>query len=109
LFDRVHVREEKAVRRREMLGMLGVGAVGSVAVSAADDPPAKSENIADSTHTDCLKACTNCMTQCERTFHHCAEQLGAGHKEHARAALRSVLLIVGNPAWSREPACGSFL
>jgi hypothetical protein len=72
--------------RRELLGVLGAGAVGLSALDArADD---KSEDACchlDKTHEDCLKACSHCAKTCDMTFHHCLVQVAEGKKEHAKA------------------------
>jgi hypothetical protein len=72
--------------RREMLGLLGAGAVSLAAVNAqADD---KSEDHCcelDQLHADCLKACAECAKACDQTFHHCYTKLAEGKTEHAKA------------------------
>jgi hypothetical protein len=70
--------------RREMLGMLGAGAVGLAAVSgrqaAADEPSAANKAV----HKECLEACSDCAKACDMGFHHCLTEVAAGNKEHAK-------------------------
>jgi len=78
--------EETPMDRREMLGALGAGAVGLVAMSAqAADKSEDSCCELDQVHADCLKACADCAKACDQTFHHCYTQLAEGKKEHAKA------------------------
>ncbi|SIO44116.1 hypothetical protein SAMN05444166_4749 [Singulisphaera sp. GP187] len=73
--------------RREMLGMVGAGAIGLTAMSAGADETASGENCCqlDEAHADCYKACADCAKACDITFHHCFKELAAGKKEHAKA------------------------
>jgi hypothetical protein len=32
----------------------------------------------------CLKACAECVSECESCFHHCVELTASGHKEHVK-------------------------
>lgn len=58
---------------------------GWAALSAqADDKPAADH----AKHFDeCAKVCADCMLVCEKTAHHCGEQVAAGKKEHAKPAM----------------------
>ncbi len=72
--------------RRVVLGMLGAGTVGLLALGlgeahAADDPKHSNENL----HAKCLKSCQECATACGEMFHHAVEQVAAGRKEYAKA------------------------
>jgi hypothetical protein len=73
--------------RREMLGMLGAGALGLSALSAnADDEKCDTSCCElDKVHEDCLKMCAKCAKVCDQTFHHCYLELSRGKKEHAKA------------------------
>jgi hypothetical protein len=70
--------------RREMLGLLGAGAVGFTTLSggraSADAGIAK----LDAVHKECLEACSDCAKTCEMTFHHCLTLVADGKKEHAK-------------------------
>lgn len=73
--------------RREMLGMVGAGAIGLTAMSARADEKVCDESCCelDKVHADCLKACSDCAKACDQTFHHCFMQVAAGKKEHAKS------------------------
>jgi hypothetical protein len=74
--------------RRELLGVLGAGAVGLTALSAHADEKSKSDDNCcelDPRHAECLKACSECAQACDQTFHHCLMQLSEGKREHAHA------------------------
>lgn len=70
--------------RREMLGALGIGAIGMTTLAstsrAADDV---GHHHHDKVHEDCLKACAECAQACDEAFHHCYLQLKEGKTEHA--------------------------
>jgi hypothetical protein len=75
--------------RRELLGVLGAGAAGLVALS--QDEVRGAEDHAghhhDKAHMDCMKACGECAKACNETAAHCLEQLceGSGdRKVHAK-------------------------
>lgn len=70
------------MNRREMLTGIGAGA----AVLAAAGTAFADDKKGDDHHehfTACAKVCAACMIECDMCFHHCAEQLAAGKKEHA--------------------------
>jgi hypothetical protein len=71
--------------RREMLGILGVGAVGLTTLSGrealADDVVMK----LDAVHKECLEACSDCAKACDMTYHHCLTQVAEGKREHAKS------------------------
>lgn len=73
--------------RRELLGMVGVSALGLTAMSAKADDKSSAGHCCElsQTHKDCLEACNECATACDVTFHHCYMQLAEGKKEHAKA------------------------
>jgi hypothetical protein len=71
--------------RREMLGMLGAGAVGLAAVQGREALAQHEGHHHDKVHEDCLKACSDCAKACDETFHHCYEMVAAGKKEHAKS------------------------
>jgi len=67
--------------RRELLGALGVSAMGLAtlsrgAVGAADE--GEHHHHRDKTHDDCIKACNKCAESCNETASHCLEQLCEG-------------------------------
>lgn len=74
------------MNRRESMTALGAPAAGLTALTAgaayADGQPA------DHPHHEhflqCAKACADCQVQCDSCFHHCADLLAAGKKEHAK-------------------------
>ena len=72
--------------RREMLGILGAGAVGAalVAKNAVAQDGHDHAHAHDKTHEDCLKACTACAKSCDETFHHCYMMVAEGKKDHAK-------------------------
>ena len=74
------------MKRREMLGALGVGAAGLAALSAGE-ARAQHEHAHqhDKVHEDCLKACSDCAKTCDETFHHCYMMVAEGKKEHAKS------------------------
>ena len=69
------------MHRRELLGVLGATAAGLVAIDGGEAHAAP----LDKAHADCLKACSDCATECNETFHHCVVQVAEGKKEHAKA------------------------
>jgi hypothetical protein len=71
--------------RRELLGVLGAGAVGLTALSArADDKSDDHCCDLDKVHEDCLKACSECAKACDMTFHHCYTKVAEGKADHAK-------------------------
>ena len=71
--------------RREMLGLLGAGAVTFTAVNAqADEKSADECCQLDKTHEDCLKACADCAKSCDMAFHHALTELTGGKKDAAK-------------------------
>ncbi len=71
--------------RREMLGMMGAGAIGLTAMTArADDKSDDHCCELDKVHEDCLKACTECAKACDMTFHHCYTKVAEGKADHAK-------------------------
>ena len=77
------------MNRREVFGALGAGVAGLAAVGAGE-AGAQHPHHHDKLHGDCLKACQECATVCNETFHHCFEQVRDGHKQHYRAASLTV-------------------
>ena len=76
------------MQRREMLGVLGAGAVGLTGLSAAEAQTQHERDHAfahDKAHQDCLNACVECAKACDETFHHCYMEVAQGKKEHAKA------------------------
>lgn len=76
--------------RREMFGLLGVGAVGLTTLagrpSLGDEPSAKLDGV----HKECLDACGDCATACDMAANHCLGKVGEGARDHAKP-LRYVL------------------
>jgi hypothetical protein len=75
------------MKRREMLGALGVGAAGLAALSAGEARAQHEHEHAhqhDKVHEDCLKACSDCAKTCDETFHHCYMMVAEGKREHAK-------------------------
>jgi len=76
------------MERREMLGVVGLGAAGLLAAgrnAEADDASRfKYQSQLDKTHVDCLDACTASAAACNEASHHCWMQLekGSTDKEH---------------------------
>lgn len=73
--------------RREMLGMVGAGAIGLTAMSARADEKSSGGACCklDEVHEECHKACAECAKACDMTFHHCVKEVAEGKKEHAKA------------------------
>jgi hypothetical protein len=69
--------------RRELLGLLGIGAAGWITTGARGAPAAEGE------HDEHLKTIGECAMVCNRAAHHCLEALkkeSTEHREHhARA------------------------
>jgi len=71
--------------RREVLGILGVGTAGLVAMGMDEAWAADGLKSNENPHEKCLKACQECAATCAETCHHCVEQVAAGKKEYAKA------------------------
>jgi hypothetical protein len=80
------------MNRREILGSLGMGAVGLAALSGATEADAEAQHPHhhDKAHGDCLKASNECAVVCNETFHYCLGHLKDGHKEHDLAAQMTI-------------------
>jgi hypothetical protein len=70
--------------RREMLGMLGVGAAGLAVLSGREAVAQESSSKLDSVHKECLEACSDCAKACDMAFHHCVMQVAEGKRDHAK-------------------------
>ena len=70
--------------RREMLGMLGAGAVGLTALSGQEALAQGASARLDDVHKECLEACSECARACDMAFHHCTMQVAEGKREHAK-------------------------
>ena len=68
--------------RREMLGLLGAGAVGLTAMSSREAVAADPK--LDAMHKECLEACGDCAKACDMAFHHCYTQVAEGKRDHAK-------------------------
>ena len=75
--------------RRDMLGLLGAGAVGLIATSGRE-VRAQHPHHHDKLHGECLKACETCTTVCNETFHHCFEKVKDGHADHHHIAVVTI-------------------
>jgi hypothetical protein len=75
--------------RRELLGLLGAGAVGLGALSEGE-ARAQHSHHHDPAHGECLKACLHCAEVCNETFHYSLGHLKDGHKEHGEVAALTV-------------------
>jgi hypothetical protein len=76
------------MNRREILGVVGVGLTG-VALGATESR-AQHPHHHDKLHGDCIKACEECHTICNETFHHCFHKVKDGHADHHRAAILTI-------------------
>jgi hypothetical protein len=78
--------------RREMLGVLGLGAAGLGAFTAtsaqAQEDPGRHHH--DKAHDECMKACEECAEICAANFNHCLKLVEQGHRDHARPARMSL-------------------
>jgi hypothetical protein len=65
--------------RRELLGVLGAGAMGLTALSRVEarEDEAHAGHHHDEAHADCMKACADCAKACNETASHCLEQLSS--------------------------------
>lgn len=71
--------------RREMLSALGVSAAALAAVGGGA-AHAQHEGHHDAKgHEACQKACQNCSSECNETFHHCYMMVAEGKRDHAKA------------------------
>lgn len=70
--------------RREMLGVLGVGAVGLAAMSGREAVAQGASSQLDSVHKECLEACSDCAKACDMAYHHCLMQVAEGKRDHAK-------------------------
>ena len=70
--------------RREMLGMIGAGAVGLAAMQGREAVAQQGSSKSMAVHKECLEACGECAEACDQGFHHCLTQVAEGKKEHAR-------------------------
>ena len=83
-FARFLNTKEFVMNRRNVLGALGATAAALTAQSART---ARAEKD-DSHHQGMLKCaneCADCQVSCDACFHHCAELLAKGNKDHAKA------------------------
>ncbi|MBY0524716.1 MAG: four-helix bundle copper-binding protein [Gemmataceae bacterium] len=72
------------MNRRKALGALGATAIGLTALPTG---LVRAEQGADAQHENmmkCAKMCADCQISCDMCFHHCAELLTKGTKEHAK-------------------------
>ncbi len=71
--------------RREMLGIMGAGAVGMAAISGGEARAQQADHAKlDAVHKECLEACSDCAKSCDMAFHHCYTQVAEGKREHAK-------------------------
>ena len=70
--------------RRELLGVLGAGAVGLTALSGREALAQQASAKLDDVHKECLEACSDCARACEMAFHHCTMQAAEGKRDHAK-------------------------
>ncbi len=75
--------------RRDLLGVIGAGAVGLIAASGRE-ARAQHPHHHDIYHGECLKACAACATICNETFHHCFEKVKDGHADHHVIAVLAI-------------------
>jgi hypothetical protein len=80
----VNSSKEITMDRREMLGVIGGGALGLTALSSVHAQPQHPHHH-DPEHGDCLKACKTAAEVCNETFHYSFGHLKDGHTSHARA------------------------
>jgi hypothetical protein len=75
------------MERRELLGVLGAGAAGLVAMraGAAAEEPGRFQyrSRLDKTHIDCLDSCTACAAVCNEASSHCLSQIEKGSTDRA--------------------------
>jgi hypothetical protein len=73
--------------RRELLGVLGAGAAGLVAMSETSLGQGQAKerlryhSLLNQVHVDCLEACTACADVCNEASLHCIQQLEKGDGE----------------------------
>jgi hypothetical protein len=76
--------------RRDLFGVLGVGAAGLIAASGREARAQQHPHHHDPVHGECLKACLRCAEVCNETFHYSFGHLKDGHREHAEVASLTV-------------------
>jgi hypothetical protein len=79
------------MERRQLLGLLGAGTAGLIAMTGSEafaqrEAPAQHPHHHDPVHGECQKACLRCAEVCNETFHYSFGHLKDGHKEHAEVA-----------------------
>lgn len=75
------------MQRRELLGVLGAGAAGLIAVAGGEaraDADADKGTM-DKVHENCLKACIDCAKNCDDTFYQCYLEVAQGKSNFAKA------------------------
>ncbi len=69
------------MKRRNLLGVLGVTAAGMAAFRGRESKAGERDQSQD----DCLKACLDCTRICDETFHHCYKLVMDGSRGHGKA------------------------
>ena len=72
------------MNRRNVLGALTASAAGLAALGGGGIAFAAEGSEHEAHFEKCAKACADCQVQCDSCFHHCAEMVGKGDKDHAK-------------------------
>jgi hypothetical protein len=79
------------VNRREVLGALGVTAAGLAGLAVSEARAADDDKGHEHRHYQkCAKACAAAQVECDANFHHCAEMVSGGKKDHAKSMRLSI-------------------
>ena len=73
------------MNRQGVLGTLGTFAVCLAALTMSAKAFADESHEHDTHFDKCAKACADCQTMCDSCFHHCAELVAKGDKDHAKS------------------------
>ena len=72
------------MNRRKILGALSAFAIGLAALAMGVKGIASEGQEHDAHFEKCAKACADCQIHCDSCFHHCAELVAKGNKDHAK-------------------------
>ena len=73
------------MNRRDVLGALTASAAGLASLNVGATAFAAEAPEHESHFKTCAKACADCQTHCDSCFHHCAELVVKGEKDHAKS------------------------
>lgn len=73
------------MNRREVLGALTASAAGLATLTVGAKAFGDEGNEHETHFEECAKACAECQTDCDSCFHHCADLVAKGGKDHAKS------------------------